>query len=70
MPEPMDPDAAQDKLEELGEHIDETKRKVEDDLGRPSVPFPFADDDKGPQWVDSGSESTGDGADDQTIAPG
>lgn len=31
-PEPMDPDAAQERLDELGKHIDETKRELSDVL--------------------------------------
>jgi len=59
--ETFDIDQAQDKLDELGADIEATKRKVESDLARPAS--------EGPRWVDSGSESTGDDADDQTIAP-
>ena len=43
MTEPMDPDKAQDKLTELREQIEATKRKVAEDLSRPSQELTFAE---------------------------
>lgn len=43
-PEPMDPDEAQERLDELGEHIDETKRELSDVLDpTPQETFVSAD---------------------------
>jgi len=43
MSEPMDPDQAQAKLDQLGEDIEATKRKVAEDLSRPSEQVAFSD---------------------------
>ena len=68
MTEPMDPDEAQARVDELGEHIEQTKRDLADVL----------DPDAKERFVDSGAVSdaseadrtdVGNTEDDQTIAP-
>ena len=58
--QPFDPDVAQDRLDELGQKIDETRRNVEADVD----PARADDEDT---FVDSGATPD---EDDQTIAPG
>jgi len=58
MPENFDPDAAQERLDELGEDIAQARRETADDVE------PAEDDDR--TYVDSGATPE---EDDQTIVP-